>query len=166
MKTELTAEQARELLDYDPSTGGLVWRKSPCNSIPAGSRAGSPNNHGYLLVSVMRRTYHVHRLIWLLSHGVWPEGQVDHKNGNRLDNRLCNLRVASRNQNCANSKLRKDSFSGVKGVLWSKAESRWIARLDYKGRRVLRRRFTTKEEAEACVREARLRFHGEFAHHG
>ncbi len=97
----MDVQQARQLFQYDPETGHLYWRMpryKVCDSL----WAGYPNSSGYLQVKVSGRKYCVHRLAWLMTHGQWPEGQLDHTNGNRLDNRLVNLRIVTPRQNSQN----------------------------------------------------------------
>ena len=72
-----------------------------------------------------------HRLAWLYTHGVWPILELDHINRTRDDNRISNLRLANRYINTRNTKTRKDSLSGVKGVRWHKTQARWESRIQH-----------------------------------
>jgi len=87
----LRAEDARQLLAYDPDTGCLTWRVQRGPKCPAGKTAGSLTREGQLRVSIRTRSYLAERLAWLLTHGRWPRGEVRHTNAVRSDNRLVNL---------------------------------------------------------------------------
>jgi hypothetical protein len=166
MKNELTADQVREVLDYNPDTGVLSWRiRCGMRALP-GNPAGWCATRGYIAVKLNGRAHMAHRLIWLIQTGRWPDQQVDHIDGDTSNNRWPNLRLAQCHQNQANARLRRDNKSGVKGVSWNEKRARWRAVVRHQGKQVLDKFFVTKEEAKACAREARLRFHGEFAHHG
>lgn len=106
----LTAERARQLLTYDPTTGEL--RRSNSGAI-----AGTVRADGYRQVSIDGRLYRAHRVAWLMHTGAWPEMEIDHINMDRLDNRFANLRDVSHAVNKQNEKhARKGSRSGLLGV--------------------------------------------------
>lgn len=124
----LTVERLKELVTYDPSTGTLVW-----NSTGKGRRkdktAGKPDSGGYLRLCIDGSRYRVHRLAFLYMTGEWPQGEVDHINGVRTDNRWANLRRASRTQQGRNMKKFNTNTSGVVGVHWVKPRRLWSARI-------------------------------------
>lgn len=127
-KTDLTAQRLRELLHYDPETGVFIWRMQAHKSRrKIGDRAGCRGADGYVVIGVDAGYFKAHRLAWLYCHGVWPAGDIDHMNGNRSDNRLCNLRDASRSMNAQNvhgaSKRSKSGLLGVRkfGKKWRTA---------------------------------------------
>jgi hypothetical protein len=126
-------------------------------------KAGSVSKSGYIYLSVDRKILLAHRIAWALAYGDWPNGHVDHVNGVRTDNRLCNLRDCERASNNANSKLRKDSSSGFKGVSFSKKMNKWYGQIRANGRLYYLGSYHTPEEAHAAyVNAAKLHF-GEFA---
>lgn len=88
---------------------------------------------------------------------------VDHINGNGLDNRRSNLRVASQAQNCRNTRLRARNTSGYKGVFWDKFTSRWMAAIGCNGKFHNLGRFKTREEAAAAYAAAATDLFGKFA---
>jgi hypothetical protein len=89
--------------------------------------------------------------------------QVDHANGDALDNRLCNLRVATTAQNMWNRGPPKHNTSGAKGVTWDRSRGRWMATIQANGRRRSLGRFVDKERAVAAYTRAATEIHGEFA---
>lgn len=165
-KHPISAEEARQLLSYNPETGTFTWRVGRRGTARVGSVAGRPNGRGYFRIRIYGRRYCAHRLAWLLTHEVWPENQIDHINGRRDDNRLCNLRLATRSENTRNAKRRSDNTSGFKGVGFHKAQGKWRARIKIDGRRKDLGRFDTPEEAHAAYCKAAAELHGEFANFG
>ena len=133
--SELTQAKAKELLDYDPETGRITWKVSPCQSIPAGSPAGGIHVEGYLRIKVNYHGYLAHRLIFFMQTGRWPVGEIDHLDGNRLNNSWSNLRECSREENMKNKKKRKGS-KGITGVSWHERSSRWKVHIGNNGKRI------------------------------
>jgi len=161
----LTAAEARQLLDYNPETGILTWRhldRSQCASEMAwraksrvfGSVAGSIAVNGYRSIAIGAKRYYAHRLAWLIMTGGWPTDDIDHRNGDRDDNRWSNIRAASRSQNHQNRVGREDT-----GASWHERMGRWraVITLDKKQKHV--GYFDTEEEAVAAYREAKALYH-------
>ena len=98
---DVSYERANELLSYDPLTGSLTWKINR-GSAKLGSLAGTMHGSGYLVIRIDRKLYQAHRICWLLFHGSFPENELDHKNLIKYDNRLENLRLATRSQNSFN----------------------------------------------------------------
>ena len=91
----------------------------------------------YRFVSVDGKEQLLHRALWEAANGTIPEGmQIDHINGNTLDNRLENLRVVTHQENARNQKRRNDNTSGVTGVSWNKKKQKWEARITDNGKLV------------------------------
>jgi hypothetical protein len=122
----LTQERLQELLDYNPETGEFT-RQVSGGGVKAGSVVGCKNSHGYLLIGIGHCIYPAHRLAFLYMRGTLPEGQVDHINGQRDDNRWVNLRDVTNIENQRNAKRRSNNSSGIMGVSWHKAKRKWQA---------------------------------------
>lgn len=167
-RTPLTAEFVREILDYDSLTGVFRWRAradrpSRWNTRYAGTVAGSFVK-GYLQIQIPKpHNYYCHVLAWLYVHEEWRPGEIDHKDGNRANNRIENLRIATESQNACNKAVQSNNKSGFAGVHFDKQRGKWRACVSIKGDRHDCGFFDTREQAAAArAREARL-VHGEFA---
>jgi HNH endonuclease/AP2 domain len=159
----LTVERLRQVLDYDPEIGVFTWRVQPNNRVKAGAVAGTLADRGYRRIKIDDREYLAHRLAWLHHYCEWPPGEIDHKDNNPANNAIANLRVASRSQNCWNSRKRKDNKSGLKGVYWHSPARRWSAQIKIHGRNVYLGSFATPEQAHAAYMAAAEEHFGEFA---
>lgn len=107
----------------------------------------------------------MHRIILsrMLSRELNSKELVDHINGNTLDNRRCNLRLATVKENTRNQQISKKNTSGYKGVGWSKRDRRWVARITVDGKAVYLGSFDRPEDAHSAYCEAAKKYHGEFA---
>jgi hypothetical protein len=153
----VTVERLKEIFVYKPESGLLTNRISFNNRI-AGRKVGTIGNDGYLRCCVDQITMLVHRVVWAIHEGRWPLSEVDHINGIRSDNRLINLREATRAQNKQNMrKPRKDNTSGFLGVFLSGKS--WVSMIEVDGRKVYLGRFSTPEEASRAYLEAKARLH-------
>ena len=94
------------------------------------------STHGYLTVGINGKSYAVHRVVYCMYHGYWPENDIDHINRIPSDNRICNLREVSKSCNMKNSKLSCNNISGVKGISWHKKAQRWRVSIPYKNKRI------------------------------
>lgn len=151
---------ARVKFHFECRDGGLYWIK-PRGPVAVGDRFGCPHPSGYRRGIFMGRSRSEHRLVWLLTHGSEPAGEIDHINGDRSDNRPENLRAATRAENCQNRGVRCDSISGVTGVHQRKESGKWRACVTRNGKTVRLGGFDTKEQAIAA-REALKRDLHEF----
>lgn len=152
-KPNLTPDELRQLLSYDPDTGFLTWRTRDASHLQgqatmdaagrlkkwntryAGKRAFSlDKSTGYISGHVLERKWYAHRIAWAIFYGVVPDREVDHINGDRTDNRLCNLRLAYHHENQHNRKSialkqGKPPTSSHCGVYFSNRRKRWIAKI-------------------------------------
>jgi hypothetical protein len=153
----LTAEQVRAVLNYDPLTGVFHWAVRRGQRMKAGDRAGARNNEGYVGIEIDCRSYKAHRLAWLVTHGEWPASEIDHINGDRGDNRIANLRAGTKAQNQQNRKLNSDNKSGFMGVY--NFQGKWRASIGYRGKPRYLGTFATPEEAAEAYRMAKVELH-------
>lgn len=157
----ITAERVRELFIYDPDTGVFTRRIATGrrNCHRAGEIAGTRQNHGYIVISADHRRYVAHRLAWLYVYGVWPVGDLDHINGIKDDNRITNLREATRKENMQNVRKHKHNTSGHKGVAWHSQRNKWRAYIfvDYQQKHL--GLFDTKLAAAAAREQAEIAMH-------
>lgn len=174
--TTLTAEIVRELLDYDPLTGILTWKRRDqkwfsreadwkrWNTVFAGKEAlpcSGPG--GYKTGAILNKSQYAHRIAFLHYHGYMPP-EVDHLNGDTLDNRIANLRGTTRAENARNSKRSAANMSGFSGVGF--ARNKWRARAHKDGKEFHIGYFDSKEEAAAAVIAKRREIGGYTERHG
>jgi hypothetical protein len=129
----LTQARLKELLAYNPETGDfhrVVGRKGAGFS---GTKAGSPS-HGYVTIMIDGKNYRCHRLAWLYVYGEFPDGHLDHINRTKADNRIANLRIASKKQNAENTGIQSNNKSGYRGVFWNSQRSKWQACIKHHGK--------------------------------
>ena len=161
----ITQSELKELLHYDPETGIFHWLKSTTRSVKAGYVAGGKNHKGYVRIGVNKKRYLAHRLAWLYVYGYFPKYDVDHINTIPFDNRISNLREATTPQNQHNVKMSKANKSGVKGVCFDRSRKKWMAQLQVNTKKIRLGRFDNIDDAEKAVKEAREKYHGEYARH-
>lgn len=146
---------------YFPQTGEMFWLARR-NGVRGDRRAGCVIG-GYLLIEHNNKPIMAHRLAWKIMTGEWPDKFIDHINGNRVDNRFCNLRLADKWQNARNAKTPKTNTSGFKGVCWDKDAKKWLAQINIDGRSRKIGKFSTAEAAHAAYVKAATDLYGEFA---
>lgn len=161
---DLLLEEARALLSYDGGTGIFRWL-NPRGRANADCPAGNINNYGYRRIGIHGLHFYAHRLAWFMHYEVWPDDILDHINRDRDDNRIANLRPATRQTNMLNSGARA-SASGFRGVYRPKHLEKWTARIKVKGKYFYLGSFDTPELAYAAYVEAAHEHHGEFASFG
>jgi len=150
-------QRVRDVLHYDPATGIFVWRVTLSNRAPAGAVAGSERKDGYRLIAIDGQRYLAHRLAWLYVHGVWPTMDLDHVDRHPANNRLTNLRQATRSGNQQNMRLSQRSSVGLAGV--SRNGRRWQAAIQLSGRQHHLGTFDAPEEAHAVYLAAKRELH-------
>ena len=167
----LTQERLRAILHYDTETGiftriGIAraqtarYAGKPTGSVKPGA-AG--NGGGYVMVFVDGKAHRAHRLAWLYTTGDWPEADIDHRDGNRANNRWDNLRAATRSENIHNMGLRARNTSGRKGACYDAKRQKWLAQIVVNGKYIHLGRYETRDEAGDAYDAAAKRHFGVFA---
>ena len=161
-KESITQDYVKQLFEY---RDGELYRKTSISNSYAGNKIGGLNMQGYLRAKINDKTYSLHRLIFLMHHGYLPK-LIDHIDGNKLNNKIENLRGATNVENLFNRKAQKNSKSGVKNVCWSKKRNKWVVQLHIDNKCKCFGSFDDLELAELVAQEARNKYHGSFANHG
>lgn len=150
-----------ELFNYDQATGLFTRRVGVQGGGRAGSVAGTLS-HGYVRIRIDGKLHSAHRLAWLVVHGYMPD-ELDHINLIKDDNRIENLRPATRSENQRNKGKQSNNTSGYKGVYWDKSKGKWHARAqDANGKQKFLGSFPTPESASAAYNDFASNLHGEF----
>jgi hypothetical protein len=152
----LSQERLRTILVYNPETGEFTRN---------GRIAGGSYRHRnltYRRVWVAGHQYSAHRLAWLYFYGVWPSGEVDHINGDGTDNRIANLRDATRGQNATNALAQKSSKTGLRGVHYHPGAKKYRAQICKNLKITHLGYFDTPEAAHQAYLSAARTIHGEF----
>jgi len=148
-------------VDYE---NGLLIRNVRCGRFPKDSAAGSSS--AYSKVYVDKEHIYVHKAIWSIHHGYIPDETIDHIDTNTTNNKIGNLRIATRSQQQHNTGVRSTNSTGVKGVSLCKLTGLYRAELKLNHKRVFDKRFNTIEEAKEALDIARREFHGDFTNNG
>lgn len=157
----LTQQELKRLLSYDSETGIFYWRvkRGPARPGTACNYRNRANGKERIKIRIKNRLYAAHRLAWLYFYGEWPNGPVDHINRIPTDNRIVNLRLATHQQNAANSTHPKRG-NRYRGVYF--CYGKWMAQISHKGKSIYIGRFETEEAARAAWVEVAKRLRGEF----
>jgi len=156
----ITQERLKELFTYHAEDGSFVRNVTIAPNAQKGSWAGYVGKNGYRYISIDNKKYLAHRLAWLYTYGEMPEVNIDHIDGNGLNNKISNLRECNQSQNAANSKPRGGE-AGLKGVTIQAGKFR--ARIKVAGKSKHLGYFSTAEQAHQAYCEAAKQEFGEFA---
>lgn len=144
MTHHITPSYLTECIEYNSDTGSLTWRERPSSHFSDGSKSAQHlasiwnakfkmkpafttiGNHGYYTSSISGKRLSAHRVCWAIYHGEWPKGEIDHINGDKLDNSIANLRDVTRSQNARNLSVKSGRR---RGVYWYAPTSRWVAKI-------------------------------------
>ena len=155
--------ELKRLVSYDPETGEFTRLITTSPRAQVGDIAGRTRPDGYRKICVASKEYYSHRLAWFYVHGVWPEQDVDHIDGDPSNNRLANLRAVTHAQNTLNSRQRPIGVSGLRGVVLHHKTGLWNARVRIDGKQRSLGYFRDKNEARQAYLKAVKELHGEFA---
>lgn len=150
-------------LKYDHTTGIFTWKINKKGPAKVGMVAGAAHGKGYTTIRINGQDYLAHRLAWMIFHGsLREEEQIDHINLDRKDNRISNLRKATNEENCRNTKTRSHNISGLKGAHLDKRNGKYRARITINGKQEWLGYFKTAEEAHAAYKKKAEEMHGQF----
>ena len=156
-----------DVLRYEPDTGNFFWLVDRPRKTRVGDRAGHLNKHGYVEIRFNYKTYQAHRIAWYLHTGHDPKGfHIDHINNDAADNRFCNLRLATPQQNAYNIRKRAGTVSVYKGVAWHKKNQKWQAQIRVSSKSIHLGYYIDEYEAHLAYCRAARKYHGEFANFG
>jgi len=157
--SQINSTLLHEVLKYDPDTGIFTWNKKISSRTVVGKPAGCMRN-GYVSIDIFGKRYRAHRLALIYVHGHCDSKDVDHINGVTHDNRIVNLRFATRSENKQNiRKVQPNNKSGYMGVDWHKATGFWRATITNMGKQKHIGLFKTPEEAHAAYLETKRKLH-------
>jgi len=160
----VTQELLQSMFDYHED-GYFIRKKTTSRLGKAGNVAGMlDKNVGYVRVGLAGKNWLLHRLIYMMHYGYMPD-EVDHVNGNKLDNKIENLRAATKIENQRNRTSNSNNTSGHKNVSWSKCHKKWSVTLSYARKKNHIGYFEDVELADLVAQEARDKYHGRFARH-
>ena len=158
-EAELPYSEASRLFSYDPETGVVTRKIATSRRVKAGSVVGYDDSKGYKRFILRGRKYFVHRLVWLLAHGQWPPGEMDHINRDPSDNRLENLRVVSSTENKKNRRMFSNNKSGVKGV-YKTPHGSWSAEIYVDSKKIRLGWHKDKQDAIKARKDAEEKYWG------
>jgi hypothetical protein len=124
---ELTQAYLKTILHYDPETGIFTRLSSNSNNKNnlIGKKVGGLTTSGYVVINIGYFQHRAHRLAFLYQTGAMPSSNLDHLNGEKDDNRWCNLREASNHQNMCNKKRYRGKKTGLCGAQWAEKAQVW-----------------------------------------
>lgn len=158
-KCDLTADRVRELFNYDSHTGLLSRRVSRKIKNPS-TKIGWKTKEGYLRLSIDKRCYYAHRIIWLWITGYWPNNEIDHINCQHDDNRIVNLREVDSRMNKENLRgPRSDNKCGLLGVHLRNDTNKYEAKIKAGDKRISLGSFKNKEDAYNAYLSAKRKHH-------
>ncbi len=162
-EASLDHETLTQILDYNGETGVFTWKAPLSNRVKVGDVAGQIDHNGHRNINVNGVRYGAGRLAWFAVHRVWPTDEIDHINLVKDDNRIANLREATRNQNNRNVRRKRHNSTGFKGVIrHSQSRHKFVAQITVDGKCIYLGIFDTPEDAHACYVAASRRWHGEY----
>lgn len=164
MKSRPSIARLREVLRYD--AGRLYWIKRPdpmaCRAV-VGQEAGRSAAGGYNDIQLDHCRMKAHHIVWALCHGEYPDSFIDHINGDKTDNRIENLRLATAHDNAANKASAKGATSSYLGVSFKTASKAWVAQISKLGKKIHLGIFDNEIAAARAYNEAAIQLHGPFA---
>ena len=157
----LTKDYLHQIFEYKE---GNLYYKENCGKMKIGKKAGSKRTSGYIAIVINKKPYYAHRLIFMMFYGYFPKF-IDHINGEKSDNKIENLREATKQNNSWNVKKFTNNTSGYKNISWNKREKRWYVRIAVNGKNKHFGGYFDIEVAKFVAETMRYKYHGQFANH-
>jgi hypothetical protein len=176
MSNRISIEELKKLITYEPDTGNLYWiprgveyfkNEQYCkiwNSRQANQIIKCVDKSGYIKTSILGRQYKGHQIAWAIAKGEWPDMCVDHINGIKTDNRICNLRLATKEENMWNSKPQKNNKLGIKGISIDKKSGKYKVSISSHNKKTHIGYFECIELAKLAYSEFADKIHGNFVY--
>ena len=168
-RNDLTSSILKSILYYDPSSGKFYWKERTSSSNNPSKEAGTTKNNRKVRYRVIRIDgvgFYAHRLAWLYMTGEWPRCQVDHRDGDGLNNKWKNLRECNNSENSWNTSRYSDNTSGHKNIFHDKKYDKWVVIITAYGKRVFTDRYDCLHKAKEVAEKMRELHHGDFCNHG
>lgn len=157
-------ESMRAILRLNDNKDGFVWVNSRGGKALAGTPAGSVRKDGYINLSILKSNYLLHRLMWLWYYGEFDEGmEIDHIDGDKSNNAIYNLRLATRQENATNRGVQSNNKSGIKNVFLDKRSGKWLVKMKVQDKYKWFGLHESLELAELVAVEASSKYQGTFA---
>lgn len=170
MNNDITLEYLKSILSYDCNSGIFSWLIRPSVRVMPGDKAGKKvknikSGNTYIDIGINKRRYAAHRLAWLYINGEWPRDQIDHIDGDGLNNRIDNLRQATYEINSRNKRLGSANKSGLMGVHWVTRDLVWSVRISNNNKSINLGYFKNLLDAACARKDAEIKF-GYHENHG
>jgi len=163
-------DELHKLFEY--RDGDLYWKVTNKGRGDISKPAGTINDLGYRVIKIKGKLYKAHRLIYQMFNEQWDitdnshDNSIDHKDEDKLNNSIDNLRVATSSQQQHNRGNMKNNTSGTTGVIWNKRAGKWCVQIKVNKKKHYGGLFVNKEDVIAKAIQMRDELHGEFANHG
>jgi len=165
----ITQAELKELLHYDKDTGVFTWLVAKRKGSKVGDIAGCISQKmkckQYIQIGVNGKYYLAHRLAWLYVYGSFPKNEIDHKDGQGMNNKFSNLREVTHLENGKNQRLMAHNKSGVTGVHWCNTYCVWRAAIEVNRKKISLGSYATIQEAAAARKSAEIKY-GFHKNHG
>jgi hypothetical protein len=155
----VTQQQLKDVLNYNPATGIFTWAKTRSSRSKMGKIAGTKSNRdGRIYIRINNIRYTSYRLAWLYVYGYWPIKYIDHINGIKDDNRICNLREATHSENLQNQPSVKANGK-LLGTYYNKNSKKWHSQITKNKKQYHLGSFNTEQEAHQAYLAAKIKLH-------